>query len=114
MTLDECEEEALQDPTIRALRERIRYEIDPNSLFPRYFSGGLSARLRDGRTLERYEAHHLGSDKRPMAAETVIQKFRQNAGRRYDEDRVEAIAGAVLALSGDSTPGAVTALLGAP
>lgn len=114
MTLDECEEEALQDPSIRALRERIRYEIDPHSLFPHYFSGGLSARLRDGRTIDRYEAHHLGSDKRPLAAETVIEKFRQNAGRRYDEGRVGAIVDAVMALRGDGTPDAVMALLGAP
>ncbi len=114
MTLDECEEEALQDPSIRALRDRIRYEIDPDSLFPRYFSGGLSARLRDGRTIRRYDPHHLGSDKRPLAADTVIEKFLRNAGRRYDEDRVGPIVEAVMALSGDGAPDAVMALLGAP
>jgi 2-methylcitrate dehydratase PrpD len=114
MTLDECEEEALHDASIRALRERIRYEIDPESLFPRYFSGGLSARLRDGRSIDRYEPHHLGSDKRPMEAETAIEKFRRNAGRLYEEDRISAIVDAVMALRGGSAPAAVTALLGAP
>ena len=115
MTLDECEEESLQDPSIRALRDRIRYEIDPDSLFPRYFSGGLSARLRDARTIDRYEAHHLGSDMRPIAAETVIEKFRRNAGRLYMDSRVDAIVDAVMALRNrGGTPAAVTALLGAP
>ncbi|MCG8545191.1 MAG: MmgE/PrpD family protein [Alphaproteobacteria bacterium] len=114
MTLDECEEEALHDPAIEALRERIKFEIDPDSLFPRYFSGGLTAHLRDGRRIARYEPHHLGSDKRPLPDDAVIDKFRHNAGRLYGADRVETIRDAVMALDGDGTPAAVTALLGAP
>lgn len=114
MTLAECEAEALNDPEIRALRDRIRYELDPESLFPQYFSGGLRARLRDGREIARYEAHHLGSEKRPLPEDAIVGKFRFNAGRAYGVDRVDAIADAVMALDTTGTPAAVTALLGAP
>ena len=114
MTLDECEEEALHDPAIESLRERIQFEIDPDSLFPRYFSGGLTALLHDGRKIARYEPHHLGSDKRPLPDDAVIDKFRHNAGRLYTADRVESIQDAVMALDGDGTPAVVTARLGAP
>ena len=91
-----------------------QFEIDPDSLFPRYFSGGLTALLRDGRKIARYEPHHLGSDKRPLPDDAVIDKFRHNAGRLYAADRVEAIQDAVMALNGDGTPADVTVLLGAP
>jgi 2-methylcitrate dehydratase PrpD len=114
MTLAECEAEALDDPEIRALRDRIRYGLDPDSLFPQYFSGGLRARLQDGREIARYEAHHLGSEKRPLPVDTIVDKFRDNAGRVYGGDRVDAIADAVMALDTMGAPAAVTALLGAP
>lgn len=114
MTLAECEAEALDDPDIRALREKIRYELDPDSLFPQYFSGGLRARLKDGREIDRYEAYHLGSEQRPLTADAITDKFRFNAARVYGEDRVDAIADAVMTLDTTGTPAAVTALLGAP
>lgn len=114
MALAECEAEALNDPEIRALRDRIRYELDPDSLFPQYFSGGLRARLQDGREIARYEAHHLGSEKRPLPVDTIVDKFRDNAGRVYSGDRVDAIADAVMALDTTGTPAAVTAFLGTP
>lgn len=113
MTLDECEGDALQDPVIRDLRNRIGYELDPDSLFPEYFSGGLVAHLKDGREIRRYDRHHFSSDKRPMPRGTVIEKFRNNAGRVYRDDRVDAIITAVMALSESGSPKAVTDLLGA-
>jgi len=114
MTLAECEADALDDPEIRALRERIRYELDPDSLFPQYFSGGLRARLRDGREIARYEPYHLGSEKRPLPVDAITDKFRFNAARVYGADRVDAIAETVMALDATGTPAAVAALLGAP
>ncbi len=114
LTLDETDDATLNDPTIRALRERIGYEIDPHSCFPAYFSGGLIARLQDGRTIRHYEHYHRGSDRRPFEPELAIDKFRGNAERLYQRDRVEALIEAVMALDGKGRPSDVTALLGEP
>ena len=105
MTLEECEGDTLHDALIRGLRDRVGYEIDPDSLFPEYFS--------DGRTIRHYDRHHFSSDKRPMPSETIVEKFRNNAGRVYRDNRVDAIIAAVMALRDGESPQAVTDLLGA-
>ena len=113
MTLEECEGDTLHDALIRGLRDRVGYEIDLDSLFPKYFSGGLVARLRDGRTIRHYDRHHFSSDKRPMPSGTIVEKFRNYAGRVYRDNRVDAIIAAVMALRDGESPQAVTDLLGA-
>ena len=100
MTLDERESDVLYNLVIRDLCDRIGYEIDPESLFPEYFSGGLVAKLCDGRTIRYYDRHYFSSDKRPMPPDMIVEKFRNNAGRIFGEDRVDAIIAAVMALRG--------------
>ncbi len=114
MTLAETEAALLDDPEIASLRQRIDYEVDPDSAYPDSFSGGVRVELTDGRVLERYEKHHPGSPQRPLANEAIIEKFRANAGRRFDAARTQAIIDTVLALDTDATPGEVMTLLGAP
>jgi len=114
LTLDECEADVVDDPTIRKLRDRVRYDLDTDSLFPEYFSGGLCAKLSDGRLLTKYEQYHLCSDKRPMETAAVVEKFRHNASRTYTDRRIGAIVNAVMALDDGATPQSVVALLGGP
>ena len=114
MTLAETDARLIDDPAVAALRPRIDYAVDRDSLYPRSYSGGLRVRLKDGRTLQRYAAHHPGAVERPLTTDRVIDKFRDNAGRLYGGDRVGALLDAVMALDAEATPASVAALLGAP
>ena len=114
LTLDETDDDTLNDPKIWALRERIGYEIDPKSNFPEYFSGGLIAHLKDGRIIRYSEPYHRGSDQRPLEPKLVIEKFRNNAARLYPKDRVDALIEVVMSLDREGQPADVSALLGAP
>ena len=61
------------DPVTVALRRRVRIEQDVNigRVQSRVF-----IRLRDGRTLERYVEHALGTLERPMSDADLEAKFR--------------------------------------
>ena len=47
-TLDEIDPKAISDPEVLALAERVDFAIDPESAFPRYYSGEIRVRTRDG------------------------------------------------------------------
>jgi len=114
MTLAETDETLLDDPQIARLRQRIDCEIDPESLYPDAYSGGVRVRLADGRTVERYTKHHPGAPQRPLTPDAVIEKFQANAGRVFDSARIQAIVDAVMALDGETAPGELMSLLAAP
>jgi len=97
-TLTELEEEALADPRVLALTQKTRYEVDPDSAFPRYYSGEVVLRLKDGRELRHREARNRGSDARPLSADEIVTKFHGNAGRVTSRPRAERVVEAVLAL----------------
>ena len=79
--LDELDEKALLDPRILALADKVRHEADPNSGYPKYFSGEVELRLMDGRRLRHREDYHRGSGARPIERDDIIEKFHSTAGR---------------------------------
>jgi 2-methylcitrate dehydratase PrpD len=101
-TLDELEDDALHDPTILDLCSKARYEVDPTSLFPRYYGGEVIVRTKDGRELRHRETHNRGSDKNPLSTEDILAKFRDNAGRVFDTARTGQVIDAVMGL--DTAP----------
>jgi 2-methylcitrate dehydratase PrpD len=80
------------------LTELVTHAIDENSLFPKGFPGWVRVRLRDGRTLEARTPDGRGSLARPLPAEAIVEKFRDNAGRALPAARVAEIERATLAL----------------
>ena len=110
-TLTELEEEALTDVRTLALTQKIGYEVDPDSAFPRYYSGEVVVRLKDGRELRQREAQNRGSDARPLAEDEIITKFLGNAERVISAARAERVVEAVLALEkADSLQGVLDAV----
>ena len=101
-TLDELEEEALGDPAILGLCDRVSHARDPDSAFPRYFSGEIRIRTRDGRELRHREAINRGADQRALGPDDVREKFMSNALRVTSEATAENLWQAVMAL--DSAP----------
>src|SRR6266496_825712 len=97
-TLDELEEEALADATILALADRVDYEIDPRSSFPRHYCGEVIVTTRAGRTLRHREQINRGNGERPLAEAAIVEKFRSNAARAVSPARAMGIEQLVLAV----------------
>src|SRR5262249_4066135 len=74
-TLAELEDAVLRDAKILALADRVDYEVDPQSTFPRHYTGEVIVRTRDGRTLRRREAINRGCGDRPLADQEIVAKF---------------------------------------
>jgi len=108
-TLTELEAEALADPCTLALTQKTRYEVDPDSAFPRYYSGEVVLKLKDGRELRHREPHNRGSDARPLTADEIVTKFHGNAGRVMSRSRAERVIEAVLTLERASSLDALLA-----
>jgi 2-methylcitrate dehydratase PrpD len=93
-TLAELEPEVLSDPAILALADKVDYETDPDCGFPRYYSGEVIVRTRDGRTLRHREQINRGNGERPLTDADIVGKFAGNAARALSPahaDRVRAL-----------------------
>jgi 2-methylcitrate dehydratase PrpD len=98
--LAELEADALADPDILALADRVDYEIDPLSTFPRHYCGELVVTTRNGRTLRHREQVNRGNGERPLTEASIVEKFRANAARVVAAERAREIETLVLSLDG--------------
>lgn len=97
-TLDELEPAALADPAVLALAARVEYEIDPDSTFPRHYTGEVIVETIDGRRVAHREAVNRGCADRPVSNEDIVAKFHANAARTVSASAAARIAQAVLQL----------------
>lgn len=98
-TLAELTPESLSDAGILALAERVRYEVDPNSTFPKHFCGEVVITTKDGRTLRHRESVNRGADERPLSAEDIEAKFMDNVELVTSRAVAERVRDAVLGLA---------------
>ncbi|MGE0557142.1 MAG: MmgE/PrpD family protein [Burkholderiales bacterium] len=70
---DQFSDACVQEAGVAALRGRVRVTIDKTLLWTQ---AHVSIHLRDGRSVERYVPHPLGSLERPMSDADLEQKFR--------------------------------------
>ncbi|MBU6493061.1 MAG: MmgE/PrpD family protein [Burkholderiales bacterium] len=112
-TLDELEPAALVDPAVLALAGKVDYEIDPDSTFPRHYTGEVILEMTDGRQLAHREAINRGSADRPLTNHDISEKYFINAGRTLPESRAAQIRETVLSLE-RLEAGALHALLAEP
>ena len=92
----ELEPDALADAAILDMAERVSHDVDPDSAFPRYFSGGVVVRTTDGRELVHMEKVNRGAGDRQLTAEEICDKFAQNAGLAVSSGRADEIRATVL------------------
>jgi 2-methylcitrate dehydratase PrpD len=97
-TLAELTPEAISDPGILALAERVDYRVDPASGFPRYYSGELAVTTTDGSCLRRREHMNRGCGDRPLSEAEIVRKFHDNARRAVAPERPAEIAEIMLGL----------------
>ena len=94
----ELEPEALTDREILDLAQRVSHEADPDSQFPKYFSGGVVVTTRDGRELVHMEKINRGAGERALTAEEITEKFIDNAELVLPREKAERIRDLVLDL----------------
>jgi 2-methylcitrate dehydratase PrpD len=111
-TLAELTPEAIVDPAILALADRVDYRVDPASGFPRYYSGELVVATTDGRRLRHREHMNRGCGDRPLGEAEILAKFHDNATRAVAPRRARAIAEAMLGLEKAADLGEVVRGLG--
>jgi 2-methylcitrate dehydratase PrpD len=97
-TLDEIEEPTLSDPEILDLSSKFSYGIDPDTEYPKYYSGEVVVTLNDGRELRHRERINRGARDHPVTASEIREKFMNNVQRVMPKARAEAIAGTILEL----------------
>ncbi len=97
-TLDELDEQAIRDPRALDLCAKAHYAEDPDSRFPRYYSGEVVIETTDGRTLRHREEFNRGSDGQPLGAADVERKFTDNASRVLSPARVRQVLDLALSL----------------
>lgn len=109
--LEEFSEEAIHDPELLRLAERVRYVLDPTIDYPRHFSGHVKVKLKDGTILEENQAHPRGGLESPLPPGEIEDKFRANAALALPEKTGERIIAAVEDLETLPSIGALTDLL---
>ncbi|MEP9356493.1 MmgE/PrpD family protein [Xanthobacter sp. KR7-65] len=109
--LAELEPDALNDATTLAVAHKVDYEPDPNSAFPKYYSGEVIVTLTDGRELRHREHMNRGASDSPLSAADIRAKFEENAGMALAPAHVARVAEAVLGLDDGISARDVSAVL---
>ena len=100
--LAEMEPEVYNDPAILALSDKVSYEPDPKSEYPKYFSGELVITLNDGRELRHREHINRGAAERPIVRADVETKYFDNATMAISRGRAERVSEAIYRCDGAS------------
>jgi 2-methylcitrate dehydratase PrpD len=109
--LAELRPEAYVDPVAIALMDKVRYQVDPESTFPRHYSGEVRVTLRDGTVLRHREAVNRGHAERPVTNDEVQAKFMENATLHFPAAQAEAMRDAALGLDHMADVSALEAIL---
>ena len=89
---------AFNDPAARALMQRISYVVDPDSTFPRHYTGEVRVTLDDGRVIGHRESVNRGHAERPLSNDEIRDKFFDNATLHFPRAHADAVCDQVLAL----------------
>ncbi len=89
--LDAFTEARVADPRLRALAAKVGYVVDPDSPYPRAYTGHVRATLADGTVVEERQPHLRGGASEPLSRAEIEAKARANMRHGgWDEARIEA------------------------
>jgi 2-methylcitrate dehydratase PrpD len=96
--LQALEAQAMQDPATLALADMVRYEVDPDANYPKYFPGEVVLHFKDGHQVSHQEPINRGAPGRPIAHADIVAKFMDNAALAWPQDAVAQLRQRVLDL----------------
>ncbi len=106
-----AELDATGDRDILALAGRIGYAVDPETTFPRAYSGELVVHTIDGRTLRQREAVNRGAPDRPLSNDDIVAKYQGNAALALGAEAADHVRTAILGLEAAPSAAAFAAAL---
>jgi 2-methylcitrate dehydratase PrpD len=86
---------ALSNPATKSLAAKVICRADPETQFPRYYSGAVTVVLKGGRELHRRVPINKGAGIRALSAQDIQSKFLANATLRLDEGRAQSALEAI-------------------
>ncbi len=98
LALVDFDGDALSDPEVLKLSSKIRREDDPNSGRPKYASGHVFLKTKDGKVYEERQHIHPGHVENPVSPDDVQEKYRYNALRLVNEEKAEALLRQVMSI----------------
>lgn len=93
--LEEIEEKSYTDPALLKLAAKVGYEIDPNSGFPKFRSGEVIVKMKNGGQFRQRES--ILPDE-PASESEIVDKFMLNVEPLMDKARAEEIRDTLLSL----------------
>jgi 2-methylcitrate dehydratase PrpD len=91
----------------QALMDKVTCRADPDTTFPRHYTGEVRVTLKTGEVMTHREAINRGHPERAVSNEEVQAKFMENATLHFTQNHANAIREQVLALD---TLGSVSTL----
>jgi 2-methylcitrate dehydratase PrpD len=77
--LEHFSDQAVRDPEVLALADKVKFIIDQNNPYPREFTGHIRATLNNGRVVEERQPYLRGGAHEPLTRSDIEDKFRLNA-----------------------------------
>ena len=96
--LAELAPQALSEPPIQELMDKVEYALDAGSTFPRHYSGEVIVTLDDGRTVSNRVAVNRGNPERPLTNSEIEAKYYENCAQSLKETDARRIRDLVLDL----------------
>jgi len=98
--IQEFSVEALGDPEVLRLAEKVAWELDPEAekMYPKAYPATLTADLNDGRTVTAHVDYPKGDPENPASDEEIIAKFTSLTEPYFEKDRREKIIATVARL----------------
>jgi len=94
--------EAISDSRVQAIMQRIDCVPDPDSTFPKHYTGEIVLTLDDGTTLAHRETVNRGHPERPLKANEIRAKYQANAACWFRAEDISALEDFVITI--DSQP----------
>jgi len=95
--IDEFKTEALGDPEVLALAEKVTWEMDPEAeaMYPRAYPATVIAELNDGRTFSAHVDFPKGDPENPATKEEILAKFHLLTEKFFNQVKRDKIIEAV-------------------
>jgi 2-methylcitrate dehydratase PrpD len=98
ISLAELDEATLSDAQILAVADKVQYRIDPNSPFPKAYSGEVRIHQTNGEVINVREEINRGAPERPLTDSDIVEKYRANAAISVSPAAAGRIEASVLSL----------------
>ncbi len=112
-SVPEFTDEAIKDPAVRALMQKVRYELDPEAekVYPEKYPSTMIVTLKDGHRFTSYIEYPKGDPENPVTRDELLDKFRLLAGFHLPGKKVEQVIEVVSNLEDLKDINKLTALL---